>query len=181
MSIRRLPTLFLLLLSIQSCVVLSPLTNQPRKNSAFKQVDFQDLINRYMKREENNSIEGVYSVSAIVTKKAKNLLGVLKDKTTDRRENYAKVAILKEKSNGRDYIELSLNKKDLASYSIVGEFNIAANGDILVYKHFEPKAKETSYTFTLSENSEILEGVRVENDRNAQITYKLIYVKLTPK
>lgn len=181
MSIRRFPILFLLLLSIQSCVGPTPLTNQQRKNSTFKQVDFQDLINRYMKKEENNSIEGVYSVSGIVTRKAKNLLGVLKEKTTDRKENYAKVAILKEKNNGRDYIELSLNKKDLASYSIVGEFNIAANGDILVYKHFEPKAKETSYTFTLNENSEILEGVRVENDRNVQITYKLIYVKLTPK
>lgn len=121
-----------------------------------------------MKKGENNSIEGVYAVSGNVTRKGKNLFGITKERTSDRKENYAKVAILKEQSNGRDYIELSLNKNDLASYSIVGEFNVAANGDILVYKHFDPKGKETSYTFTLGENPEILEGIRVDNNGNTR-------------
>lgn len=134
-----------------------------------------------MKKDGNNSIEGVYSVSGSVTKKGKNLFGVTKERTTDRKENYAKVAILKEKSKGRDYIELSLINKDLASYSIVGEFNVTAGGNILVYKHFDFKGNDTSYTFAIGENFELLEGILVENDGKTQVTYRLTYIKLVPK
>ena len=109
------------------------------------------------------------------------MVGVIRDKTTDRKENYATVAILRDEAQGRDFIELSLNSKDQASYSIVGEFNNTATGNLLVYKHFDAKGKDTSYTFTRDENSEILEGVRVINDGATQITFKLTYVKLAPK
>ena len=156
-------------------------TKPATKTSAFRQMNFQDLIQRYMKKGGSNSIEGVYSVSGMVIKKGKNLLGEQKEKTTDRRENYATVAILREDQTGGNFIELSLNKKDLTSYSIIGEFNPAAAGGILVYKHYDPKGKDTSYTFTRDENPEMLEGIRVENEGSTQVTYKLTYVKLAPQ
>lgn len=170
------------LITLQSCIIIPPTkSSKETRKPAFEQVDFQDLINRYMKKGGSQTIEGVYSVSSTVTKKGKNLTGVVREKTTDRKENYATVAILREQGKARDYIELSLNKKNLPSYSVVGEFNAAATGGILVYKHFEPKNKTTSYTFTRDENSDVLEGVCVKNEGNTQVTYKLMYVKLTQK
>ena len=82
---------------------------------------------------------------------------------------------------GGNFIELSLNKKDLTSYSIIGEFKPASAGGILVYKHYDSKGKDTTYTFTRDENSEILEGIRVDNEGVTQVTYKLTYVKLSPQ
>lgn len=123
------------------------------------------------------SIEGVYTVSGVVTRKRKNLMGVVKEKTTDRKENYARIAILREKS-GKVYTELSLDKDDQPSYPVVGEFKQAASGNIFVYTHFDAKGKDSSYTFSLDASGEILEGVRVENEGGTEITYKLTYVRL---
>jgi len=121
----------------------------------------------------------VYTVSGMVIKKGKNLLGAPKEKTTDRKENYARVAILREK-NGKNFIELSLNKDHQTSYSIIGEFKYAASGSILVYTHYDAKGKDSSFTFTRDESGDMLEGVRVENEGGTEITYKLTYVKLKP-
>lgn len=169
------------LLAMQGCIIHTVGPKPDAKTSKFQQMNFQDLINRYMKKGDQKTIEGVYSVSGMVMKNGKNMLGVIRDKTTDRKENYATVAILRDEAQGRDFIELSLNSKNQASYSIVGEFNTTATGNLLVYKHFDSKGKDTSYTFTRDENSEILEGVRVINEGAAQITFKLTYVKLAPK
>ncbi len=153
--------------------------NPDKKNAAFRQMNFQDLINLYMQKDANNSIEGVYAVSGIVIKKKNNLLGEPKEKITDRKENYATVAILRDQG-GSGYIELSLNKQDQTSYSIIGEFQETKTGSILVYKHFVPKEKDTSFTFTWDEKGELLEGIRVDNEGGTQVTYKLTYVKLKP-
>jgi hypothetical protein len=142
-------------------------------------MNFQELIHRYMEKTGSGSIEGVYTVSGVVIKKGRNLVGVVKEKTTDRKENYARVAILREKG-GKEYIELSLNREDQTSYSIIGEFKQAASGNIYVYSHFDPKGKDSSFTFTRDESGDILEGVRVDNEGNTEITYKLTYVKLKP-
>jgi hypothetical protein len=168
------------LLYVQGCIMPQINTKPDKKSSAFRQMNFQDLINRYMQKDGRNSIEGVYSVSGIVIKKKNNLLGEMKEKTTDRKENYATVAVLREQPGGTDYIELSLNKQDQTSYSIIGEFKETKTGSILVYKHFAPKGKDTSFTFTWDEKGEILEGIRVDNEGGTQITYKLTYVKLKP-
>ncbi|MEJ0055452.1 MAG: hypothetical protein WDN75_07230 [Bacteroidota bacterium] len=63
-----------------------------------------------MKKDKINSIEGIYSVSGEVTKRSKGLLASSeREKVKDRRENYAKVAILHDPgSTSREYIELSL-------------------------------------------------------------------------
>lgn len=134
-----------------------------------------------MKKDKLNSIEGIYSVSGSVTKKGKGFLGSAdKVKTTDQKDNYAKVAIIRDpEGTGREYIEVSLDKENLTSYSIIGEFNTTEGGSILVYKHMEGKGKSTSFNFTTEKISDILEGVRVENDGGTVITYRLTYVKLS--
>ncbi len=169
----------LVILSLQGCIIPVP-TKNATKSSAFRQMNFQELIHRYMEKANNTSIEGVYAVSGEVIKKGKSLTGAPRERTTDRKENYARVAILREKEGGMDYIELSLNKTDQTSYSIIGDFKQASSGNIFVYKHYEPKGKETSFTFTRDQTGDILEGVRVETQGNTQVTYKLTYVKLKP-
>lgn len=169
----------LVMLSLQGCFI--PMPSKPAaKPSAFRQMNFQELIHRYMEKANSNSIEGVYAVSGMVIKKGKSLMGAPKEKTTDRKENYARVAILREKEGGKDYIELSLNKADQTSYSIIGDFKQAASGNIFVYNHYDPKGKDASFTFTRDETGDILEGVRVENQGGTEITFKLTYVKLKP-
>ncbi|MBL7852548.1 MAG: hypothetical protein JNN04_16705 [Cyclobacteriaceae bacterium] len=172
-------TLSCLILALQGCIIQAPIRDKQAKSSPFRQMNFQELIHRYMEKAGTNTIEGVYTVSGVVVKKGKNLIGVVKEKTTDRKENYARVAILREKG-GKDYIELSLNKDAQTSYSIIGEFKQAASGNIFVYTHYSPKGEHSSFTFSRDESGDILEGVRVDNEGGTEITYKLTYVKLKP-
>jgi hypothetical protein len=180
-----LAKIFLVILTafiLQSCSIEKlHKMQQASKSAPFEQVDFQGLIRRYMKKDKLNSIEGIYSVSGEVTKRSKGLLaGSEKEKTKDRKENYAKVAILRDPgSTSREFIELSLDKETPYSYSIIGEFNLTESGSLLLYKHMEGKGKSSSFTFTVEKNSDILEGVRVENEGNTTVTYKLTYVKLS--
>jgi hypothetical protein len=170
----------MVMLFLQGCIVTGPSGKTATKSSPFKQMNFQELIHRYMEKASANSIEGVYSVSGMVIKKGKSIIGTPKEKTTDRRENYARVAILREKEGANNYIELSLNKDDQTSYSIIGEFKQANSGNLFVYTHYEPKGKDITFTFTRDETGDLLEGVRVDNSGSTQITYKLTYVKLKP-
>lgn len=178
---KALTSLMVILLStllMQRCITIAPESKSTRtKASPFRQMNFQDLVERYMQKADANSIEGVYAVSGVVIKKNKNLIGEMKEKTTDRKENYATVAILRENADSKDFIELSLNKKDQTSYSIIGEFK-RASGNLLVYQHFDPKGKDSSFTFTADEKGELLEGIRVDDEGGKQVTYKLTYVKL---
>jgi hypothetical protein len=129
------------------------------------------------------TIEGIYSVSSIVTKKGKGLLASEeKEKVTDRKENYSKVAIIRSTSGAhREYVEVSLDKEYTPSQSVVGEFSEASDANLLIYHHFEPRGKTTSFTFSHDEARDILEGIRTENNGNSIITYKLTYLKLSPK
>ena len=49
-----------------------------------------------------------------------------------------------------------------------------------MYKHYEPKKTNVSYSFVLSE-FDILDGVLTEVVRRKTITYKLSYLKIYPK
>lgn len=183
MSQKTLVPVFIIAFLLQACTVQKlQQMKQKRTTSAYQQVDYQSLIKRYLKKEKFNSIEGIYSVSGSVTRKGKGFLsGTEKEKITDRKENYAQVAILRDlEEGGREYLELSLDEVLRPSYSVVGEFTIATNGNILLYKHLAG-SKSSSYTFTTDKAADILEGVRVENEGNTTITYKLTYVKLFPK
>ncbi len=182
MHVRAFLCISIAVLLLGSCTFIRLGGTKPSHNSSpYQQLDFQTLVKRYMKKDKLNAIEGIYSVSGSVIKKRKGFLtSEDKEKTADRKENYARVAILQDPSDtGKDYIELSLDKENLPSYSIIGEFSTSVAGNILVYKHFDAKGKSSSFTFTTDPASDLLEGIRVENDGNATITYKLTYVKLS--
>jgi hypothetical protein len=158
---------------------------QQRKLDAYEQIDFADVIKRYFGKDKTSvgTIEGIYSVSSLVTKKGKGLLSSTeKEKTVERDENYSKVAIIQDANSGnREYIEVPLDKTFLPSYSVRGEFTGMTDGNIMVYKHFESRKRTSTYTFTYDKSRDILEGVRTENNGSFTYTYKLTYLKLYPK
>lgn len=157
--------------------------SQKRAMSAFEQVGFDDLARLYVDKQAADEVEGIYSVSGLIIKKSKAFLtGEEKEKIVEQKDNYSKVAIFRDKQKSdREYFEVSLDKKGLPSYSIRGEFSKAKEGNILVYKHFEPRNKVLNYTFTYDAEKNLLEGIRTETNGNTTVTYKLTYLKLFPK
>ncbi len=158
---------------------------QRNKVYGYEQIDFHDLIKRYMIKESDgrSEIEGIYSVSLVVHRKGKGIFSATeKEKIWERKENYKQVAIIKDVDGGnREYIEVPLDKKYLPSYSIRGEFNRMADANILIYKYLEARGRVTSYTFTFDQAKDILEGIRKENSGQFEYTYQLTYVKLQPR
>jgi len=159
--------------------------SQKHRVYTLEQVDFHFLADRYVNKVGTSvaTVEGIYSVSSVITKKNRQMLsGQEKEKVKAREENYSKVIILRDNRNPeRDYIEISLDKPNLPSFSIIGEFKELSESSLLIYKHYEPRGKEVSnYTFSYDRAKDILEGVRTENVNNSVITYKLTYVKLEP-
>jgi hypothetical protein len=153
--------------------------------SQFEQLEFTDVVKRYYTKEKSSvgTIEGIYSVSSLITKKGKGLLSSKeKEKVVDRNENYSKVAILYDhKSTDREYLEIAIDNDHQVSYSIRGEFTTMTDGNIIIYKHLESRGKTLTYTFTYDKARDILEGVRTENNGGFTITYTLTYLKLFPK
>lgn len=169
-----------------SCSVEKLYTMKQRtKIHSYEQIDFHDLMKRYVTKEQSSvgEIEGIYSVSMVVYKKGKGILSATeKEKISERRENYMQVAIIKDSGGAdREFIEVPLDKKLLPSYSIRGEFNRMADANILIYKRFESRGRVTSYTFTFDRSKDILEGIRKENSGQFEYTHQLTYVKLQPK
>jgi hypothetical protein len=128
-------------------------------------------------------LEGIYSVTCTVAKRYKSWpWKVQKEKIVLVKENYAKVAILKDwPGANREFVELSLIQKDVPKYPIVGEFNQWKEGEGYVYKHTEPKGQLMSYTFLLDKDGDVIEGVRSEIRRSKTIVFTLTYVKTFPK
>lgn len=155
-----------------------------QKRPEFEQIDFHDLTQRYMYKEDNaNSIEGIYAVSVVVLRKGKPFLSSTeREKIIERKENYSTVAIIRDPNNAnREYLEISLDKTQLPAYSVRGEFTKLAESNLLIYRHFEPRKQVATYTFTYDEVRDMLEGIRKENSGNSEFTYTLTYVKLHPK
>lgn len=155
-----------------------------QKPSDFKEhVDFEGMVKRYLRKETQpmEPLEGIYSVSAIITKRGGFLANPYREKVILRKDNYAKVVIMKDSENSnREYLEVSLASKDPGKYPVVGEFSSLAEGQAFVYKHYEPKTDIISYSFVLTE-FDILDGVLTEIHRRKTITYKLSYLKIYPK
>jgi hypothetical protein len=150
----------------------------------YEKIDFEGLMHRYLSKPPSpfQSIEGIYTVSCIVTKRSKGFLsGNEKEKTVERKDNYARVAIIKDTpGSGKDYIEISLDGKFSVQYPIVGEFNSLSEGDGFIYKHTEPGGETVSFTFA-NEQNDILDGVLAEMKGKKTITYKMTYLKVFPK
>ncbi len=161
------------------------LISHERKTHPYEQINFVELMRKYMDKEKplQTNVEGIYSVSSIVLKKNKGLFSsVEKEKTVDRKENYAQVAVIRDNArNNREYIEVPIDKNYLPSYSVRGEFTTLSEGNILVLKHFEPKGRVLNYSFTFDQEKEILEGIRIETNGGVTYTYKLTFAKLYPK
>jgi hypothetical protein len=155
------------------------------KPSIYKEVDLEEMIRRYIaKTHQESSIEGIYTVSCVITKKGKTLLSpVEKLKTIVRKDNYARVAIVKDwPGSETEYVEISLHEKDAARHPIVAELTGLSEGGGFIYKHFEPKGKVLSFTFLYDQSKpDILEGVYTLNEKGSEVMYKLTYVKVYPK
>jgi hypothetical protein len=167
-----------------------PQPNRPTqkvKQSTYQEIDLEGMIRRYIAKTHNESdptIEGIYTVSCIITKKGKTLLSpVERERTVVRKDNYARVAILKDwPGSTTEYVEISLNSKNSSRYPIVAELSELAEGGGFIYKHIEPKGETMSFTFLYDKSKpDILEGVYTLNERNGEIMYKLTYVKVYPK
>ena len=179
----------ILLVSCWSCIIPIPqpvVVKKPIvKSSQFQEVDLEGMIRRYIaKTHKESSIEGIYTVSCVITKKGRTLLSTEeKERTVTRRDNYAKVALLKDwPGSNTEYVEISLHEKNAARYPIVAELNGLSEGGGFIYKHFEPKGKVLTFTFLYDQSKpDILDGVYTLNERNSEVTYKLTYVKIYPK
>ncbi len=155
-----------------------------KKQSPFpEQIDFEGMVKRYLMKdtEPMERLEGIYSVSAIITKRGGFLSNPNREKVMARKDNYAKVVIIKDSENPkREYVEVSLASRVPGQYPVVGEFTSLSEGNAFVYKHYEPKTTGISYSFVLSE-FDILDGVFVDVIKRKIITYKLSYLKVYPK
>ncbi len=174
------------LVLLQSCSMEKLyLMKHQRRAYHYEQIDFKNLMERYLvKVHTDYSIEGIYSVTSVVSKRSKSLFSsAATEKIKDQRQNYATVAIISDrnKSNGREYIEIPVDKNQLPSYSVRGEFTQTPEGNIFIYKHFEPNNKISTYTFTFDTSTNVLDGIRTENQGSKEITYRLSYLRLYPK
>ncbi len=154
------------------------------KKSQYQEVDFEDLMHRYFGKEAGsfNKLEGIYSVSCVITKSSRGFFkGNLKTKVVERKDNYARVAILKDWPDAnRDYIEVSLSYHVADKYPIVGDMNTLSAGEAFIYKHIEPDG--SSIDFSMAANSgDLIDGERSEILKRKTITYKLSYMKIFPK
>lgn len=155
------------------------------KKTPYEVVDFEDLMHRYLGKETGsfNRLEGIYSVSCVITKSSKAFFtGQLKVKVVERKDNYARVAILKDwPGSQRDFIEVSLSYHISNVYPIMGELSaFASGGQAFIYKHIEPDGSYRDFSMAPSV-PDLIEGEFSEMRKRKTITYKLSYVKLYPK
>ena len=157
---------------------------RPRVNKFhYEEIKFEDLIKRYFEKESTqiSSPEGIYSVSCVIIKKGRNLLtGQESERIIQRKDNYARVAIIKDRPNSsRDFIEVSLSYREADKYPIMGEFNGLSEGRGLIYNHFEPDG--TTLSFSMTNESDVMDGEYSIMEGNKTITYKLSYLRIYPK
>ena len=171
-------------------VVLGQALSQEQLKKAFRitkkyqleEVDFEDMMRRYFQKEVSHPAEGIYSVSCVITKRYKSLLsGKEKERIIQRKDNYARIAILKDwPGTKRDFIEVSMSYRDAKKYPIVGDMSALADGPGYIYKHIEPDGKKITFSM-IGESPELLEGEYAKVDRRKTVTYKLSYIKIFPK
>ncbi|MCU0356521.1 MAG: hypothetical protein MUE95_02975 [Cyclobacteriaceae bacterium] len=154
------------------------------KKSIYEEVDLEQMIKRYFGKEMTtfSTIEGIYSVSCVITKTANNFLtGQPVTKVIARKDNYARVAILKDwPGSKREFIEVSMSFHQTNKYPIVGEFQTMLEGGGYLYKHTEPDGTILPFTM-LYDHTQLIEGSYTLSNRRKIISYKLSYLKIYPK
>jgi len=165
----------------QSRIFSKPKKSQ--KGNFVQQIDFEDMVKRYLTKVSlpARKLEGIYSVSALVTRRGGFLSNPNKEKVVARKDNYATVVIIKDTGNeDREYLSVSLDSKIPGRYPVVGEFTTMSNGEAFLYKHYEPETSGVSFTFVFSEY-DLLDGIHTKMEKRKTITYKLSYLKVYPK
>jgi hypothetical protein len=157
-------------------------TLQRMKKPTYEEVDFVDLIQRYVGKASSHPLEGIYSVSCVVTKRNKKLFSKAERiRVVARKDNYARVAILKDwPDSKRDFIEVSLSYRDSKKYPIVGELSMLADSEGIIYNHLEPNGSTITFSM-LSESIELVEAEYSDMQKRKTITYRLSYLKIYPK
>jgi hypothetical protein len=152
------------------------------KNTNYEEVDFEDLVHRYVGKASSHPLEGIYSVSCVITKRNKKFLSKAERiRIVERKDNYGRVAILKDwPGSKRDFIEVSLSYRDAKKYPIVGHLNLLADSDGMIYKHIEPDGSAITFSM-LSESIELIEAEYSNMQKRKTITYRLSYLKIYPK
>lgn len=141
------------------------------------------MLRRYLDKEPGaDDLEGIYSVSCIITRKSTPFLSRReREKVVERQDNYARVAILRDKpGTTSDYIEVSMSYRDPSRYPIMGELSRLSEGRGIIYKHVEPNSATVTFSMT-AESSDLIEGEYSVMDGKKTITYRLSYLKIYPK
>jgi hypothetical protein len=178
----RIPVLLLAVLVVFNAHAQDKKKLQLKKKHQYQEVDFEDMMRRYFQKESSHFVEGIYSVSCVITKTSKVFLSQRqKTRVVERKDSYARVAILKDWPEAkRDFIEVSLSYRDAKKYPIIGDLNALAEGQGFIYHHIEPDGSTIPFSM-ISESAELLEGEFSKLRRRKTITYKLSYLKIYPK
>ncbi|MGC1244078.1 MAG: hypothetical protein WA874_20980 [Chryseosolibacter sp.] len=154
--------------------------NGKMKKSIYEEVDLENVMKRYFGKSFGYSIEGIYSVSCVITKRNKKFLSrAERIRIVARQDNYAKVAIMKDwPASNRDFIEVSLSYKKANHFPIMGELDAMADGGGYIYTHIEPDGERL--VFSMFESDGLLEAAYSYNEKKTTVTYRLSYLKIYP-
>lgn len=154
------------------------------KKSRYEEIDIEDLMQRYFGKDPGFArLEGIYSVSCLITKTSKAFItGQIRENVIERKDNYARVALIKDwPGTNRDIIEVSLSYHIANKYPIVGELTSLSSGaDAYIYRHFEPDGSVRDFSMT-SALPDVIEGQYSEIKGRTTITYTISYLKIFPK
>lgn len=155
------------------------------KKSRYEEIDIQDLMHRYFGKGADSftNVEGIYSVSCSISKSSKSFLtGQIKENIIERKDNYARVALIKDwPGSNRDFIEVSLSYHIANKYPIVGELTtLSSGGETYIYRHFEPDGSTRDFSMA-SSLPDMIEGQYAEMRGRSTITYTVSYMKIYPK
>lgn len=156
-----------------------------RIKTHYQQISFEDLMQLYFDKEVglHDELEGIYSVSCVVLTTSRPFFGLgrLKERVVARKDNYARVAILRERPGAkRDYMEISMSFRMPDKYPVMGEFfTVTETGEGFLYKHTEPDGRVMS--FSMINDPGLLEGEFTEYKGKRKVTYRLSYLRIYPK
>ncbi|MCB0490709.1 MAG: hypothetical protein KDC99_19710, partial [Cyclobacteriaceae bacterium] len=93
--------MFVLSLAFCNAQIIQPLSSKSKKEKASpfaEQIDFEGMVKRYLMKDSQpmERLEGIYSVSAIISKRGGFLANPNREKVIARKDNYAKVVIIKD-------------------------------------------------------------------------------------
>ena len=173
-------TVLLVALLLLTFRIASAQSNKRLKKTIYEEVDLENVMKRYFGKSFGYSIEGIYSVSCVITRRNKKFLSKRERiRIVGRQDNYAKVAIMKDwPSSSRDFIEVSLSYKKANHFPIMGELDIMGDGSAYMYTHIEPDGERL--TFSMLESDGLLEAEYSRIEKRKTITYRLSYLKIYP-